>query len=267
MRATVSFVIPAGPGSKWLGEALESIEAQSFPGLETVVVVNGASEGGDFDLASRKWLKVVRTREPIGAAKARNLGIARAEGEFVATLDADDLAAPSRVETTLGLFEDNPEVAVVGGAATLIDEAGAPIGVRRVGSLNPHEAAEELTRRNAFVHSSTMFRRSAMLDVGMYSASAGRFDDYEFILRLAIAGHSCLRTDDVLCAYRLHPQQASRGPVPLGIVLRIVALRRQLARRMGVSATVGEYYNVAWLAAQAAHALKVRSPVERQLRR
>src|SRR5436305_1029668 len=87
----ISVIIPVYNGERYLGEAIESVLAQSYHWLEIILVDDGSTDGS-ATVAKQFSPAVQVVRQPnLGAGAARNRGIALAQGEFLAFLDADDL--------------------------------------------------------------------------------------------------------------------------------------------------------------------------------
>lgn len=111
----VSVVIPAFRAARTIGRAVESALAQGSPAAEVLVIDDGSPDDLAAALAPYGD-RVTLVRQPNGgAASARNLGIERASGDFIAFLDADDYWAPRKLERQLALFERHPEVGLVAG--------------------------------------------------------------------------------------------------------------------------------------------------------
>ena len=118
---TVSVVAPFRNAERYLPAAIASVQAQSRPDWELLLVDDGSTDGS-ADLAAAAAAadsRVRALRRPpeagASAAAARNLGIREAQGEFVAFLDADDVFEPDNLESRLTGFVAHPEVAVVYG--------------------------------------------------------------------------------------------------------------------------------------------------------
>jgi glycosyltransferase involved in cell wall biosynthesis len=112
---TVSVVIPAYRAAGFIHRPLDSLLGQTCPPAEILVVDDGSPD----DLAAavrpyRDHVTLIRKTNG-GAASARNLGLNRARGEFVAFLDADDYWGPHKLERQLGLFAAHPELGLVCG--------------------------------------------------------------------------------------------------------------------------------------------------------
>jgi glycosyltransferase involved in cell wall biosynthesis len=112
---SVSVVIPAYRAAGFIDRPLDSLLGQTRPPAEILVVDDGSPD--DLAAAVRPYRdRVTLIRKSNGgAASARNLGVDRARGEFVAFLDADDYWAPQKLERQLGLFAAHPELGLVCG--------------------------------------------------------------------------------------------------------------------------------------------------------
>ena len=118
----VSVVIPVFNAAPLIGAALRSIFAQTFTDFEVIVVDDGSEDHEALNAALSEFagrLQYVRQANG-GPAKARNAGVARASGELVAFLDADDEWLPEKLARQVEYFRQYPETgllhtAVVGG--------------------------------------------------------------------------------------------------------------------------------------------------------
>ena len=94
----ISCVIPVFNGERYLGEALESVLAQSYQPLEVIVVDDGSTDE-TAEVARRYGERVRYVWQPnAGETAARNLGLTAAHGEFIAFLDADDVWDSEKLE-------------------------------------------------------------------------------------------------------------------------------------------------------------------------
>ena len=114
-RPLVSVVIPYHGRAAWVADAVASIDAQTYPNLEIVVVDDGSMRAGDRSLAglgSRHPLRVLHQASR-GAGGARNAGIAQSSGHYLLPLDAGTMAEPPFVERCVALLEDDGPPAYV----------------------------------------------------------------------------------------------------------------------------------------------------------
>lgn len=117
-RPLVSVMIGVYNGAPYLGEAIESVLAQTHEPVELIVVDDGSTDGsGAIAEAYGPRLRCIR-QERGGMAAARNSAVEAAGGEFFAFLDADDRFPPSKLERQLEIFEQDPELDVVYGHVT-----------------------------------------------------------------------------------------------------------------------------------------------------
>lgn len=120
----VSVIIPVYNGERFIGEAIESVLAQTYRDFELIVVDDG-SEDQTAQKAKQYGDKLIYLYQPnSGVAKARNLGHARSAGEYLAFLDADDRWYPKMLETQVQAMDANPHVGLVYSDVDIIDEDG-----------------------------------------------------------------------------------------------------------------------------------------------
>lgn len=116
MSALVSVIIPCRNGVDWLSEAIESCLGQTWPNLQIIVVDNGSVDGS-LDVAKRYQSRAVLMLEceRKGASAARNAGVARAEGDLIQFLDADDVLDPDKIRVQVERLTYAPQGSVASG--------------------------------------------------------------------------------------------------------------------------------------------------------
>lgn len=103
----VSIVVTCGPGhKKYLIDALDSIQAQTYPDWECVVV-NDTGESWQNDIMGAPWAKVVNMNGNRGVSAARNEGLRHTRGKYIVWMDADDYWTPWFLEKMIGYAEAN----------------------------------------------------------------------------------------------------------------------------------------------------------------
>jgi len=105
----VSVIIPTYNCGRWLQESLDGIFAQTEPPVEVVVVEDGSTDDTPEVLARYAGRITVVQGAHGGLSAARNLGLARATGEWVAFHDADDVAVPDRLAWSLQFLREHPQ--------------------------------------------------------------------------------------------------------------------------------------------------------------
>jgi hypothetical protein len=172
-------------GASWLPEAIRSVLGQTLADLELIVVDDGSSDATPALLATERDPRLVVERQAqAGLAVALNRAFGLARAPLVARLDADDVALPVRLERQRAFLQSHPEVGLLGTAARVVDESGRDVGIIRPPE-DDRDIRRVLIRRNPFVHSSVMVRRSLLASAGGYDVSFPVAQDYDLWLRLS----------------------------------------------------------------------------------
>jgi glycosyltransferase involved in cell wall biosynthesis len=188
---TVSVVMPVYQAARFLGEAIESILAQTHPDLELIAVDDGSTDSSNEILeqyAKRDpRLIVIRSRHE-GVIHARNRGLSLARAPFVACMDADDVSLPDRLALQVSALVARPDVVCIGGGFDVIDAEGRLLN--RVLPPCEHSAIVEqaLNGRSPICGSNAMFRLREVQAIGSYEESASFVEDLDLWLRLAESG-------------------------------------------------------------------------------
>ncbi len=226
---TFSVVVAAYQAETTVAEAVDSALAQTLPPLEVVVCDDGSTDGTAAVLARYDApVRVVR-RENGGEAAAKNTAVAAARGDYVVVLDADDVFDPRRLEALAWLARQRPDLDVlttdafveVGG--TLARQAYHPGWTFPVA-----DQRREILTRN-FVLGLAAVRRERWLEAGGFDESIARATDWDFWLRLVLAGSQVGLVDVPLARYRLAPGSLSSDRRRL-VAARIEVLSRAAAR-------------------------------------
>lgn len=229
----VSVVIPVWNGERYLRQAIESILAQDFADFELIVVDDGSTDGSAVLAESFMSDNRVSVRRQInaGVVAARNAGLQAARAEYVAFLDADDIAKPERLTKQVAYLRSHPEVAVVGSHITHFDDHH---GVLRTQCFpdSPVEVARALETGNPLAQPAVMLRRSAALAVGGYrEAFKHGAEDYDLWLRI-VEKHPLANLPEALTLYRVHPGSLTHRRRPeqtLAALIAACAHRRRVA--------------------------------------
>jgi glycosyltransferase involved in cell wall biosynthesis len=207
----VSVVIPAHNAAGTLPATISSVLAQTWQEFEIVVVDDGSID--DTETALRRLTSDSRIlyvrQEQLGPAAARNLGIERARGAYVAFLDSDDLWLPQYLQTMVDVLEADEDAALAYTDAWRLDDATKRI-YRRTAMASqapPHspprdpDALLQALLEHNFVYTSTTVRKSVLDEVGGFR-SLTRSEDYELWLRVAANGRRFVRAPGLLAVYR-----------------------------------------------------------------
>jgi len=236
MTPLLSVVMPVRNGARWLNEAIDSIVEQTFPGFELLAIDDGSTDESPEILNDRARrddrIRTLR-QSSLGLSAALNYGLAEARGSLLARLDADDCAAPRRLERQIQVLSGNPDIGLLGSWAERIDERGRPRGSLKP-ETHPEKLAEILTRSNPFVHSSIVFRIEIVRRLGGYRAAFEGAEDYDLWLRMSEVTRIA-NVAEPLVQYRRHrasvtARRAIRQSFSVRIAQRSASARRQIGR-------------------------------------
>ena len=224
IQPLVSVVIPTYNHASFLGEAVASVQAQSYGSLEVVVVDDGSTDETPQVVAALQGVKYVAQANQ-GLASARNTGIRCSQGSYLLFLDADDRLLPNAVRASLARLAKRPECAFVSGSYTLVDTAGALLH-RPQRSCPASDHFRELLRANYIgMHATVLYRRSALEEVGGFDAGLKACEDYDLYLRIARRWPVLCHAEEV-AEYRQHGDNMSGNPA-LMLTTALAALAKQ----------------------------------------
>jgi len=207
----VSVVMPVYNAARYLVQALESILAQTVADFELIVIDDG-SRDGSLDLLAACAQRDRRIRlccgPHRGVTRVLNAGIALARGEFIARMDADDIARPDRFAQQIDYLDAHPEVVAVGSYLEVIDPDGAPLGLLRWATEHEEIDRQLLNGRGGLAHPAAMMRRRAVAEAGGYRERFAVGQDKDLWLRLAERGRLA-NLPLPLVQYREHPAATS----------------------------------------------------------
>jgi glycosyltransferase involved in cell wall biosynthesis len=201
----VSVLMPVvNPHPVFFREAVQSVLVQSLANFELLVVEDPSlSEAAPtLGAIADGRVRLIRNAERTGLVRQLNQGLRECRSEFVARMDADDVAEPERFRQQVELLTRCPDVAVVGSQLQIIDEAGRSRGYRTYPVIHS-QILTAFPRYNPLAHPSVMFRRSVVVAAGGYTANLHN-EDYDLWSRLAVEGHRFANLSDALLRYRVH---------------------------------------------------------------
>ena len=190
MTPLVSVVIPAYNSSRTILRALDSVAAQDYPNLETIVA-DDASTDGTPAIAARRGIKVVRLPENQGASAARNAAILEASGKYVAFLDSDDAWRPGKISKQVARAECDPRIGLVTCDSIVRNQAGEII--KHLHGQNPPSEGPDVWKAllgNNFIPTPTVLARKDLLrSLGGFDRRLRIAEDLDLWIRLAAISH------------------------------------------------------------------------------
>ena len=201
----VSVIMPAYNVSQFIGEALESVFAQTFKEFEVIVVNDGSPDTPELERALAPYLGRVRyvVQENRGVSAARNAGIRASSAPFMAHLDPDDLWEPDYLASQLAEFERDPAIDVLYPDALIFGDA--PEAGRRFMDWCGSEGevtVEALLAERCHVMCSVTARREALVRAGLFDEELRCSEDFDLWLRVLKSGGRIAYNRRVLARYR-----------------------------------------------------------------
>lgn len=219
--------------AEFLEDSIESILSQSFRDFEYILIDDGSTDNTLAIIkkyAAKDKRIIVISKENSGLTDSLNVGLGIAHGEWIARLDADDIAMPTRLESQLNFVRNRSGVILLGSSSFEVDMDCNFIKQQWFPSSHDKlmKNLEHLGR--FFAHSSAFFHKSRALALGGYRNRLNLAEDWDLWLRLGSVGMiSCLRSP--LVKTRLNPMsichQNRRAQGVMGTVATICHLRRK----------------------------------------
>jgi hypothetical protein len=223
----------------FVAEAIASILCQTAHDF-TFLIIDDGSEDDSLAIAGRladRRTEIVADGQRLGLTARLNWGLDHARTRFVARMDADDIAAPSRLARQLAFMEATPQVGICG-SWYVRAKAGVPPSPVRL-PLD-HESLRAATLFvSPFAHPTVMFDLQHLDAAGLrYSEAATHAEDYELWER-ACTKTRLANVPAFLLRYRIHGEQVSTLQ---GARQRAVSdgVRRRALARLGIDPTPEE---------------------------
>jgi glycosyltransferase involved in cell wall biosynthesis/SAM-dependent methyltransferase len=204
----ISVVVNVYNQAQFLGEALDSVVAQSHKADEIIVVDDGSSDMPQIVTDRYPGIRVIRQSNQ-GLAAARNAGLNAATAELIVFLDADDRLLPNALEAGIAALANKPECAFAFGGHRRIDVEGNPLGK----DVKPPTATgyyDLLWGNQIGMHATVIYFRRTLLEAGGFDVSLAYGEDYDVYLRLA-QRYPIAVYRDIVAEYRRHGENMSNN--------------------------------------------------------
>jgi succinoglycan biosynthesis protein ExoO len=207
----VSVITPAYKAARYIGQAIESVQAQTLTDWE-MIIVDDASPDETAEVVKRYLddprIKLIRSERNRGECGARNLALEAARGEWVAPLDADDWFAPQRLER-LWQFAQEKGAILVADLLLRIDDNGQTYGVAFSDILRPPKTPTRYSVRDYLrehISIQPFFLRQHALNHNLrYPEGIVLGGDYIFQTQLLLKGAELWILPEPSYYYRIHP--------------------------------------------------------------
>jgi glycosyltransferase involved in cell wall biosynthesis len=235
LMTALSVLMPVYNAERYVAEAVESILAQTYSDFEFLIINDGSTDGS---------LKILRryerqdsrirliSRANTGYVVALNEMLDLARGEYIARMDADDMALPERFARQVDYLRANPECLAVGSMVLLVDAEGEPLRPFFVNNLTHEEIdrAHLSGKGGALAHPAAMMRCAALRAIGGYHTDAFPVEDLDLFLRLAERGRLA-NLPEVLLHHRRHSAAIGYTHLEQRQRMQVKVLREAYRRR------------------------------------
>jgi len=198
MRSTknkplISVIIPVFNGNGYLPAAIQSILSQTYRNLEVIIIDDGSTDNS-YEIIKRfakidSRVRTYRNPKNLNIAHTLNRGIKLAKGQFIARMDADDVALPHRLERQIHYLRLHPEVVIVGGQVRTIDIEGKALG-RKLFPISNKQIREALYTSNPIQHPTAMINHALLpKNFSWYNPALPPAEDYDLFFRLGKFGN------------------------------------------------------------------------------
>ena len=222
----VSVIIPCYNQAHFLGEAIESVLAQTYENFEIVVIDDGSTDSTP-DVAGKYAQVRYMKQTNQGLVAARNAGLQASRGSYLVFLDADDRLLPVALDTGLQCIQKHPDCAFVSGGYRRIDENGVAIEEPTPSRIEKDHYLALLRGNYVGMHGTVLYQRKFLTASGGFCNSLPACEDYELYLRLARI-HPIHCHDALVAEYRTYNASMSADtPFMLATVLKVLRSQRK----------------------------------------
>lgn len=196
---------------KYIFHAIESVISQTYQNWE-LIIVDDCSSDNSWQIIqgfSDKRIKAIQQKENLGACTAYNLALSMTQGDYIASLDSDDMFHPTKLERQSNFFLDNPEVDICGSYITEIDCDGCILDGKTPHAdwfnvlIDLNDPASWI-KENRLCHSSVVVRAELHKLLGGMNGQLTYTPDWEFWIRAFSIGSKFSVICEPLTLYRNH---------------------------------------------------------------
>jgi glycosyltransferase involved in cell wall biosynthesis len=207
----VSVYMPVYNAALYLEEAVESVLSQTYKNIELIMVDDASTDGSakiirQYVKKYPKKIKAIYLKKNVnmGGDAAGNMAYQLASGDYIARMDADDVALPTRIEKQVAFLEKHSSYAVVGTSAYVIDKDGQVVGEKKM-PVKHQDIYDEFFVFHPMIHPTIMVRKSALNGrKNLYRLEYEANNDYLTFIELISQGYRFGNLAEKLLYYRVH---------------------------------------------------------------
>lgn len=210
----VSVIIPTHKRPFFLPRAISSVLAQTYQDWEMIVVDDASNDetGAIVKSFSDPRIQYLYHEVAKGGSAARNTGILKGQGKFLAFLDDDDEWFPHKLQCQVDLLERSPsKVGVVFAGCKKIEQSSGSVLGTHIPTMKGDLSKELLLHNSVGSTSSVLLKRECLQQVGLFDETLPSGQDYDLWIRISKAWHfTCV--SEILFHYYIHEGQITNNP-------------------------------------------------------
>ena len=220
---------------RYIEEAIVSILQQTLKDFE-FLIIDDASTDGTPDILDKyrredSRIRLVRNENNLGLTKSLNIGLKLAKGKYIARMDGDDISHPGRLEHQYVYMTSNSGCDFLATEGVLIGESGRRLKDIRIDFKGLPQKEYILNYGSPFIHSSMMFSKHKILEMGGYDESYKTRQDLELWLRIIYSGMEISVLKRPLIKLRYHSRSLSQEGIEnlyLNVMIRVLYRAKHL---------------------------------------
>jgi len=246
----ISAIIPAYNSQDFILDAIQSIQNQTHPVDEIIVIDDGSTDSTQQIIQSQTSNIKYIHQENQGPSAARNTGIKAAQGNWIAFLDADDQWMPDKIEKQLLALKHSPELHLLAGdmqeiginheliTQSVLAKHKLLQEFQEINSLPIKNALAKLVNKNFIPTGTVLANRSTLIEAGMFNTAIRFGEDLELWAKIATK-HPITCLPEVLMLRRLHGQNATSCTMPMLIdLVKVMQSIRQYSNNILITQNI-----------------------------
>lgn len=224
----VSVILPVYNAERYVKKAIESILMQDYSNIELILINDCSTDNSEHEIFKfqDERIRYVKNEKNLGLIKTLNKALLLCQGEFIARMDADDIAIQSRIRKQLQFLLENKDFVLVGSNYRVF---GDKEGIVKLPSEDV-DCRTSLATCSPFCHPATMFKTETIKSNNLqYNENYVHAEDFNFFQELSKFG-KIKNLDAILLEYRVHRSQVSQ-------VHRVQQLESRLSSALAYSNT------------------------------
>ena len=172
-----------------VSRAINSILNQSFKDFEFLIIDDCSTDNtaGIINSFNDSRIRIINNESNLGLTQSLNIGLNKAEGKYIARIDADDFSYPERLEKQIAFLENNQDFILLGTSFNIVNSSGKVIK-EVLFNTTPERLYYDLIFQNMIAHSSVVFKLKETDKLGGYSGDLKYAQDYDLWCKLSRVG-------------------------------------------------------------------------------